>query len=153
MSAPRVAVQIQNATASKSLPPASRLRAWARAAVADVPAGEITLRLVDEEESGDLNRRYRRRDGPTNVLAFPAHVVLPAGAAQLPPLGDVVVCAPIVAREAAEQHKSEEAHWAHIVIHGCLHLIGYDHQDEAQAAPMEARERELLARFGFPDPY
>jgi probable rRNA maturation factor len=153
LSPKRVAIRIQNATACKSVPPAARLRAWARAAAADAPAGEITLRVVDERESADLNRRYRRRDGPTNVLAFPADAVLPAGAAQSLPLGDIVVCAPVVAREAAEQHKSEEAHWAHIVIHGCLHLIGYDHQNEAQAVPMEAKERELLAHFGFPDPY
>ena len=153
MTAPRVAVVIQNETSSSNIPSATRLRAWARAAVATAAAGEITVRLVDEAESAELNRRFRGRMGATNVLAFAAEATLPMDAAELPPIGDVVVCAPLVLREAAEQGRALEAHWAHIVIHGCLHLVGYDHQDDAQARLMESRERALLARFGFPDPY
>lgn len=153
MTAPRVAVVIQNETSSSNVPSPARLRAWARAAVANAAVGEVTVRLVDEPESAGLNRRFRGRAGATNVLAFPAEASLPTDAAELPPIGDVVVCAPLVLREAAEQGRASEAHWAHIVIHGCLHLVGYDHESDAQARRMESRERALLARFDFPDPY
>lgn len=114
--------------------------------------GELTVRIVDTEESADLNLRYRKRRGATNVLSFPAGEMppLPAEAA---PLGDLVICAPVVEREAHAQAKTAEAHWAHIVMHGVLHLLGYDHETEAQTQTMESRERQLLAEFGFADPY
>lgn len=153
MSDPAVAVAIQRQTSCSQVPSAGRLRAWARAALADSGGGEITIRLVDEAESAALNERYRGRRGATNVLAFASETSLPPEADDLPPLGDVVVCAPLVVREAAERERGVEAHWAHIVVHGCLHLAGYDHEDEAGAAVMEGRERALLAGFGFPDPY
>ena len=102
------------------------------------------------DEGQSLNHTYRGKDYATNVLSFPAD--LPPEL-DLPLLGDLVVCAPVVAREATEQHKQLNAHWAHMVIHGCLHLLGYDHIDDAEADEMEALERELLAQLGIADPY
>ena len=111
--------------------------------------GELP-RIVDEAEGRALNERWRGRDHATNVLSFPAE--LPPGVA-LPLLGDLVVCAPVVAREAAEQGKAEADHWAHLVIHGTLHLLGFDHETEAEATVMEDLERALLAGLGIGDPY
>jgi probable rRNA maturation factor len=101
--------------------------------------------VVGPAESRALNRRYRGKDKPTNVLSFPCEA--PGE------LGDVVICAPVVAREAREQGKAVAAHWAHMVVHGVLHLRGFDHIRAAQAKVMEARERAILARLSFPDPY
>ena len=115
-------------------------------------SGELTVRIVGAQESAVLNGKYRDKRGPTNVLAFPSDAPDLPGA-ELLPLGDLVICAEIVAREAAEQGKPLEAHWAHIVIHGALHLFGYDHETDADAQRMEQRERELLAQLGFSDPY
>ncbi|HLV18120.1 MAG TPA: rRNA maturation RNase YbeY [Pseudomonas sp.] len=112
---------------------------------------ELTIRLVDEEEGRELNRTWRHRDYATNVLSFPADV--PDEFLDIPLLGDLVICVPVVEREAAEQGKTPEAHWAHLVIHGCLHLLGYDHIEDAEAEEMEGLERELLAELGHPDPY
>ena len=114
--------------------------------------GEVTIRIVDEAESAMLNERYRGRNGPTNVLAFPAGDTMMSGD-EAGPLGDIVICAPVVAKEAAEQGKPLEAHWAHIVMHGCLHLVGYDHESDAEARRMEQRERALLAELSIADPY
>jgi probable rRNA maturation factor len=114
--------------------------------------GEVTIRIVDEAESAMLNERYRGRNGPTNVLAFPAGDTVMSGD-EAAPLGDIVICAPVVAKEAAEQGKPLQAHWAHIVMHGCLHLVGYDHAADAEARRMEQRERALLAELGIADPY
>lgn len=110
------------------------------------------MRVVDETESARLNERYRGKPGPTNVLAFPAGDI-PGGAPEPPPLGDIVICAGVVAREALEQGKASEAHWAHMVVHGCLHLIGHDHLTADEAGVMESAERELLAGLGIADPY
>lgn len=123
---------------------------WARLALGGREAGELVLRIVDTEESRALNARYRKRDAATNVLSFPAEMLPGVDDA---PLGDLVICAPVVAAEAEQQNKSAEAHWAHMVIHGCLHLLGFDHQTEAQAAVMEALETGYLAQLNFPDPY
>jgi probable rRNA maturation factor len=115
---------------------------------------EISLRLVDETEMRALNHRYRGRDGATNVLSFPAD--LPPGLpddAELSLLGDIVICAPVVRREASEQNKSEAAHWDHMLVHGVLHLLGYDHVDDDEAECMEALERDTLAELGHSDPY
>lgn len=112
--------------------------------------GIVDVRVVDEAEMRELNRTYRHKDRPTNVLSFPAE--LPPGT-QFPLLGDLAICAPVVEREAAEQGKAQEHHWAHLVTHGILHLLGYDHLEEADAETMEAAEREILARLGIPDPY
>lgn len=146
-------ITLQDASANPNVPSASLLKQWLRVALGTDPSGEITLRVVGEAESADLNRRYRGRAGPTNVLAFPAEAMLPAAAQEHAPLGDLAVCAALVEAEAAEQGKSLQAHWAHVVIHGALHLVGYDHESEAEAAVMEARERVLLAQFGVADPY
>lgn len=111
------------------------------------------MRIVDEAESRALNHRFRDRDAPTNVLSFPAgdDLVLPEGEAR--PLGDIVLCAPVVEREAALQGKPAGAHWAHLLVHGALHLLGYDHGNDADAAEMEALEIAVLAAGGLPDPY
>jgi probable rRNA maturation factor len=126
--------------------PAS-LRRWARLAAGE-RAGEIGIRVVDSRESRLLNGRWRGRDKPTNVLSFPAATELRGRQ-----LGDLVVCAPVVAREARQQGKALAAHWAHMIVHGTLHLLGFDHERATDARRMEGRERALLARLGIGDPY
>jgi probable rRNA maturation factor len=130
-------------------PAPATLRGWARLA-AGRRAGELGIRVVGAAESCALNLRYRGKRAPTNVLSFqsPAETFRAHGL-----IGDVVICAPLVAREAREQGKTLRAHWAHMVIHGTLHLLGFDHQRRTDAQRMEGRERELLARLGFADPY
>lgn len=117
--------------------------------------GDISVRIVDEAEMTELNHRYRGKQRSTNVLAFPAELGdlpgLPASDAGL--LGDLVICAPVVAREAAEQGKPEAVHWAHMVVHGMLHLLGYDHETDAEAKEMESLEIAALARLGVENPY
>jgi probable rRNA maturation factor len=144
-------VDIQNASAGAALPPPERLEQWLHAAIAPRREdAELSLRIVDEAEITALNARYRGKDYPTNVLSFPAD--LPA-VLDLPLLGDIVICAGVVEREAREQHKPLEAHWAHMVIHGALHLLGYDHIDDADAETMEALEVEILQQLHYPNPY
>jgi probable rRNA maturation factor len=127
-------------------------RRWCELALRQRTAdSEMTIRLVDETEGRELNHTYRHKDYATNVLSFPADV--PDDMLDIPLLGDLVICTQVVEREAAEQGKALEAHWAHLVIHGCLHLLGYDHIDDDEAEEMEALERELLAELGHPDPY
>ena len=119
------------------------MRKWARAALAR-PAS-VTVRYVGAAEGRRLNREFRGKDYATNVLTFIYD--------EKPLRGDIVICAPVVAREAREQSKSLRAHHAHLFVHGLLHLQGYDHEREADAARMERRERVILAKLGFPDPY
>lgn len=145
-----IEVDLQVATDPAGLPGRERIEAWVAPAVADLGDAEVTVRLVGREESAALNERYRGRSGPTNVLSFPAD--LPPGI-ELPFLGDVVICVPLVDAEAAAQGKERVAHFAHLVVHGVLHLRGYDHADAAEAVRMEAIETRLLAELGFPDPY
>jgi len=156
----------------RGVPAAARLRRWARAALAG-KRGAVTVRIVGAGESRALNRRYRGKDQPTNVLSF-AYVENPhptGGSAAGSPLsrkrerggraafgrelvlGDLVICAPVVNREAREQGKPAPAHWAHMVVHGVLHLLGHDHIREREARVMEGRERAILARMAIPDPY
>ena len=116
---------------------------------ADYACLEQTIRIVDEPESRTLNRQFRDRDSATNVLAFPADSDL----LDYDCLGDLVICAPLVSAEAKEQGKTEDAHWAHLVIHGMLHLQGYDHQTAAQVARMEALEVDILDTLGYTNPY
>lgn len=145
-----VELEIQRVSAAP-VPDDDAFRRWVGAALAGRrETAELTVRIVDEAEGRALNARWRGRDYATNVLSFPAE--LPPGVA-LPLLGDLVVCAPVVAREAAEQGKSEADHWAHLVIHGTLHLLGFDHESESDAVVMEGLERELLAGLGIGDPY
>ena len=141
-------ILIQRRVPPAGVPSSASMREWANLALGRV-AGDLTLRIVDEAESQELNRRYRHKDKPTNVLSFPYD----GDMLDIPVLGDLVICAPVVQREASEQGKDARAHWAHMVVHGCLHLLGYDHEDDREAEIMENRERELLAQFGFPDPY
>ena len=146
-------VHVSYALPRRGLPAARSLRRWAAAALAGAhrraPA-ELAIRIVSAVEGRSLNRRYRGRDYATNVLAFAAE--LPP-ALRLPLLGDVVICAPVVAREAREQGKLPAAHYAHLTVHGVLHLLGHDHQDAAAARRMEALETRVLAGLGIADPY
>lgn len=144
-------LDLQVACAAPDLPSEAQFRAWCELALRQRPESELTIRLVDEAEGLELNSTYRHKDYATNVLSFPADV--PDELLDIPLLGDLVICAPVVAREALEQRKPLQAHWAHLVIHGCLHLLGYDHIDDAEAEEMETLERELLAELGHPDPY
>ena len=153
MSLDPVVISLQNASSCPNVPIHEQLSAWLHCALNGDLQGEVTLRIVGEAESAELNARYRHRDGPTNVLAFPGSRDHPAAGVEPRPAGDLIVCAPLLEREALEQGKTLTAHWAHIVIHGALHLLGYDHATPVQAERMEARERELLAQFEFPDPY
>jgi probable rRNA maturation factor len=127
---------------------------WASTALGRRAAGrEIGVRVVGPAESRRLNARFRGRDKPTNVLSFPA-AELPVASADDPrPLGDLVICPKVLLTEAREQKKSLRAHWAHLVVHGSLHLIGYDHEREADASRMERREIAVLRRLGFANPY
>ena len=147
-----IRVVIQNATTAEDVPPASALRRWARAATAGrVAIGEIVLRLIDEPESTALNTQYRGQKKPTNVLSFPYEEDTPPG--EIDPLGDIALCAPVIRREAAAQGKAPEAHWAHMVIHGVLHLLGYDHDEDDAARAMEEEETAVLRHLGYADPY
>jgi len=144
-------VAVDNASRYASIPDVADFRRWARAALADAEGeGELSLRIVDEAEGSQLNRTYRQKSGPTNVLSFPFEAP-PGTESKL--LGDLVICAPVVGREAREQGKPEPAHWAHMVVHGIMHLRGYDHDTEEDAERMEGKEREILARLGYADPY
>ena len=136
-----------------TLPTEEQLTLWASTALkgrTDFEEPELTIRLTDEEESQALNSEYRGKDKPTNVLSFPFE--MPPGI-PLELLGDLIICVSVVEQEAQEQAKTTEAHWAHMVIHGCLHLLGYDHIKDDEAEEMEALERDLLASLGYPDPY
>ena len=145
------AIEVQYAVAGDTLPPPAAVRRWAAHALqGGRDAVELVVRIVDEAEMTALNQRYRGKSGATNVLSFP-HEPLPGVSSGL--LGDIVVCAPVVAEEAIRQGKSLEAHWAHLVMHGVLHLQGYDHHHELDAHRMETLEARLLAGLGFADPY
>lgn len=144
-------LDLQRAT-DAAAPDDAAFRRWCELALRQRSAdSEMTIRLVDEAEGRELNHTYRHKDYATNVLSFPADV--PDDLLDIPLLGDLVICVPVVEREAAEQGKALQGHWAHLVIHGCLHLLGYDHIEDDEAEEMEALERELLAELGHPDPY
>lgn len=137
----------------RGLPAAASFRRWIAAALAGAGHrgdAELSVRIVDADEGRQLNATYRGKDYATNVLSFPAE--LPPGV-ELPLLGDLAICAPVVLREAAEQHKAVRDHWAHLTIHGVLHLLGYDHIEDAEAEHMETLETRVLAGLGIDDPY
>jgi len=138
-----VKLAVQRASRASHIPSDARLRKWARAVLPESAA--VTVRYVGEAEGRRLNRAYRRRDYATNVLSFVY--------AARPLEGDIVICAPVVAREARAQGKPVAAHHAHLLVHGLLHLRGFDHERAGEAARMEKRERAILAAFGIPDPY
>ena len=143
-------VTVQIATRRTGVPHVRSFARWANAAFAGAgvrraqDAAELTIRVVGAAESRKLNRTWRGKDKPTNVLSFTADA---------PVLGDLAICAPVVAREAREQGKAPAAHWAHMVVHGVLHLLGYDHENDRDAERLEARETKILAQLGMPNPY
>lgn len=140
----RLTLSVQYAVHADGVPLRAAVRRWVRAACGD--AAEVTVRFVAGAEGRTLNRDYRGKDYATNVLSFP-YSIGPVLA------GDLVVCVPVVLNEAAHQRKPVEAHFAHLIVHGMLHLQGYDHEVEADASVMEARERDILSGLGYPDPY
>ena len=140
---PKLALAVQYAVATEGLPTRAQVRRWVKAALAQ--DAEITVRFVDTEEGQALNRDYRGKDYATNVLSFIYE--------SAPVVGDLVICVPVVVFEAQAQHKSAEAHYAHLVVHGVLHLQGFEHETDADAQVMEARETEIVTRLGYADPY
>ena len=146
-----LALDIQNASTTPDLPSYEQFHRWAAVVLADRHAStQLSIRLVDEPEGAELNRRFRGKCGATNVLSFP-YEPLP-GVTHCDLIGDLVICAPLVAREARAQSTLPEAHWAHILVHGVLHLLGYDHSDTTEALEMEGLERHILLGLGFPAP-
>jgi probable rRNA maturation factor len=141
--APKLALAVQYALAAEGLPTRAQVRRWVKAAL--LRDAQITVRFVDTEEGQALNRDYRGKNSATNVLSFIYESV--------PVVGDLVVCVPVVMDEAQTQHKSAAAHFAHLVVHGALHLQGFDHETEADAQVMEARETEIVIRLGYAAPY
>ncbi|QLB44764.1 rRNA maturation RNase YbeY [Mannheimia pernigra] len=141
---------------SENLPSEAQFYTWVHKALAieakteNFPESEITIRIVDEAESHELNLTYRGKDKPTNVLSFPFEV--PEGI-EMPLLGDLVICRQVMEKEAEEQGISLESHWAHLAIHGTLHLLGYDHLTDEEAEEMESLETEIMQSLGFEDPY
>jgi len=151
----RLDVSVEYALPRVGLPAAVSFRKWVAAALAGrIREADLALRVVGTKEGRALNRHYRGKDYATNVLSFPAELPegLPEGV-KLPLLGDIVLCAPVVAREAREQKKSLAAHYAHLTVHGTLHLLGWNHEDAREADCMEQLEREILAGLGVDDPY
>lgn len=153
-----VQLDIQMAISDDEVEPPSipQMERWVKLALENsngadrMQDAEMTIRIVDEQEITELNQQYRKKNGPTNVLSFPFESDVEL---DIPLLGDLVICASIVAKEAQEQNKSLQAHWAHMIIHGTLHLLGYDHMTESEASEMESKEIDLLQQLGFSNPY
>lgn len=145
-------IDIESNSQSQQIPALAELERWVSAALQSqqLEDAEVSLYIVDEDESQELNSQYRGKDYPTNVLSFPADIPEEVG---VPLLGDLVVCAPVVEREAREQGKTLAAHWAHMLVHGSLHLLGFDHIDDGEAEEMEALETEIITGLGYPSPY
>lgn len=153
----RLDVSVGYAVPRAGLPSAVSFRRWVAAALhGRILEADLAIRIVDNKEGRALNRHYRGKDYATNVLSFPAEmaegVKMPKGV-KMPLLGDLVLCAPVIAREAREQKKPLAEHYAHLTVHGALHLLGWDHEDEREAEAMEQLEREILAALGIDDPY
>lgn len=144
-------LDLQIAIEASNLPTQAEFETWVRTAIGQtMPEVELTIRVVEIAESQQLNSTYRGKDKPTNVLSFPFEA---PPEVELPLLGDLVICAKVVEQEAIEQNKPLNAHWAHMVIHGCLHLLGYDHIIDEEADEMESLETQLVEGLGFTDPY
>lgn len=145
-------LDLQYATENQEgMPGEAEFQQWLDAAITPFqPDAEVTIRLVDEEESHALNHEYRGKDKPTNVLSFPFEA--PPGI-EMDLLGDLIICRQVVEKEAREQNKPLNAHWAHMVVHGSLHLLGYDHIEDDEAEEMEGLETEIMVKMGFTDPY
>jgi len=146
-----IELELQIASKAKTLPHPAQFREWVSVTLYQrLDTAELTIRIVDEEESAQLNKEYRDKEGPTNVLSFP-YEPYPGIASRL--LGDIVICAPVVEQEAKASSKPILEHWAHIVIHGVLHLLGYNHELETEAKEMESLELEIMLKLGFSPPY
>lgn len=146
-----VSVEVQYAETGMDAPSEERFQQWSAIIPADCDTPQdACIRIVTEDEIAELNARFRQKDGSTNVLAFAAEI--PAGV-ELNFLGDIVICAPIVIKQAQDQGKSVESHWAHMTLHGILHLQGYDHIDSQDAEIMESLEVQLMAKLGYANPY
>ncbi|MGB4497964.1 MAG: rRNA maturation RNase YbeY [Methylococcaceae bacterium] len=144
-------IDIQRVFESDSQPSDAQLELWVNTVLASLNEEfELTIRIVDETESAQLNETYRHKNGATNILSFPFEV---PDEIELNLLGDLVICAPVLEREAQEQNKTLHNHWAHIVVHGMLHLLGYDHIDDTEAQEMEAKEIAFLQTLSIPNPY
>lgn len=163
-----ITVIVQQASSASNTPSVERITAWVKSVFKQAPAkrapyqnlppeqsAHLTIRLVDEAEMVELNSEYRQKNRPTNVLSFPFEMPegVPMELMNEVIIGDIAICAPVVAQEAATQHKTAESHWAHMVLHGSLHLLGYDHIDPAETDIMENIETLLMKQAGFPDPY
>jgi len=149
----RYNIDIQLATDHDYIPRPSLLRKWAKFALGrKIKSAEITLRIVDGKEMKDLNETYRQKKGLTNVLSFP-FTIPDEVKLDIPILGDIVICAEVVNREAEEQKKTPEAHWAHMIVHGVFHLLGYDHEEDSEAQIMETLETEIMQQLGYKNPY
>lgn len=144
-------VEIQSCSSSQKQPELQQIQIWVDAALTELNRDtEIVVRIVDEQESAELNEQYRHKQGPTNILSFPVEV--PEGI-DLNLLGDLVVCAPVLEREAIQQQKTLNNHWAHIIVHGVLHLLGYDHINDDDAEVMENTEIKILQQLNISNPY
>ncbi|MFI3222179.1 MAG: rRNA maturation RNase YbeY [Methylococcaceae bacterium] len=144
-------IEIQTVHQASNLPDEQQIQGWVDAALQNHPSDtEIVVRIVDEQESAEFNQQYRHKSGPTNILSFP--VDLPEGI-ELDLLGDLVICAPVLEKEAIEQQKVLADHWAHIIIHGVLHLLGYDHIEDDEAELMESKEISILNTLKIANPY
>ena len=144
-------IEVQYIDRSVYAPTIEQLQVWVDAVLSEFrKESEVVIRIVDNEESANLNEQYRHKSGPTNILSFPVEV--PSGIA-LNLLGDLVICAPLVKNEAEQQHKNIDAHWAHIVVHGVLHLLGFDHTDDKDAEKMETKETGVLKKLNINNPY
>jgi len=147
-----ITVDIDNVSTNKNVPSHTNMAHWVKHVLSHEAKtdAELSIRIVDKDEIQQLNASYRNKDKPTNVLSFPAE--LPE-AVEIPLLGDIIICAPIVEEEAREQQKSTDSHWAHMLIHGTLHLLGYDHIDDSEADIMETIEIKLMQSLKFDSPY
>jgi probable rRNA maturation factor len=141
-----MSIVVQYALEDDQLPLPEQITAWAQLALSDNATGEVTFRFVDRDEMQAMNAQFRGKPSPTNVLSFPFEDCEEI-------LGDIAICFPVVVAEAAEQNKTVQDHCAHLVIHGCLHLLGMDHEEEAEATIMEAEETRILAQLGIAAPY
>jgi probable rRNA maturation factor len=148
VSTPEISLQVHEGL--EDIPEFAQFEKWAAAALQPESIPELSIRIVAEDEGRELNLTYREKDYATNVLSFPFEA--PAGL-PIEYLGDLVICAPVVAREAEEQGKLPESHWAHMVVHGVLHLQGYDHIEQAEAEQMERLEKHIMAQLGYANPY
>jgi probable rRNA maturation factor len=148
-----IKIWVQRATRQFSAPAAKELRRWALQTLRDkdIQAAEITIRIVNSAEMSSLNSTYRHKQGPTNVLSFPYDI--PQELADMELMGDIIICAEVVKNEAKAQGKKAEAHWAHMVVHGVMHLLGHDHVEDADAEIMETLEIKTLKKLGFNNPY